>query len=206
MSEVINQAAAEQKAKQLIENMGGIIRTSEALRDGIHPRVFYNLRDNGILEQISRGVFRLAERKPLTNVDLVTVASRIPRAIICLVSALAFHKITTQIPHSVSIALELGAQTPQIGYPPLTVHRFSDKSLEAGVEDHIIDGISVHIYNREKTIADCFKFRNKLGMDITLEALKLYMQQRAFDADKLLCYARICRVEKIMKPYLEAML
>jgi len=206
MARDIRHESAAQKARRLIEDRGGIIRTAEAMRIGIHPRVFYELRDNGILEQISRGAYRLAEQKPLTDVDLVTVAMRIPRAVICLVSALAFHGITTQVPHAVSIALEKGAESPRMDYPPVSVHRFSGESLTAGVEDHLIDRITIRIYSKEKTLADCFKFRNKVGMDIVLEALKLYRDQGAFDIGKLLEYARICRVERTMKPYLEAML
>jgi len=206
MAEGIRHESAAQKARRLIEHRGGIIRTAEAIRIGIHPRVFYELRDNGILEQMSRGAYRLAEQKPLTDVDLITVATRIPRAVICLVSALAFHRVTTQVPHAVSIALEKGAESPRMDYPPVSVHRFSGESLTAGVEDHLIDRITIRIYSKEKTLADCFKFRNKLGMDIVLEALKLYRDQGAFDVGKLLEYARICRVERTMKPYLEAML
>jgi predicted transcriptional regulator of viral defense system len=206
MARDIRHESAAQKARRLIEHRGGIIRTAEAMRIGIHPRVFYELRDNGILEQISRGAYRLAEQKPLTDVDLVTVAMRIPRAVVCLVSALAFHRITTQVPQAVSIALEKGAESPRMDYPPVSVHRFSGESLTAGVEDHLIDGVTVRVYSKEKTLADCFKFRNKIGMDIVLEALKLYRDQGAFDIGKLLEYARICRVERTMKPYLEAML
>ena len=206
MTRDIRHESAAQKARRLIQHRGGIIRTAEAMRIGIHPRVFYELRDNGILEQISRGAYRLAEQKPLTDVDLVTVAMRIPRAVICLVSALAFHRITTQVPHAVSIALEKGAESPRMDYPPVSVHRFSGESLTAGVEAHLIDGVTVRVYSKEKTLTDCFKFRNKVGMDIVLEALKLYRDQRAFDVGKLLEYARICRVERTMKPYIEAML
>jgi len=206
MARDIRHESAAQKARRLIEDRGGIIRTAEAMRIGIHPRVFYELRDNGILEQVSRGAYRLAEEKPLTDVDLVTVGMRIPRAVICLVSALAFHRITTQVPHAVSIALEKGAESPRMDYPPVSVHRFSGESLTAGVEAHMIDGVTVRVYSKGKTLADCFKFRNKVGMDIVLEALKLYKDQGTFDIGKLLEYARICRVERVMKPYLEAML
>jgi len=206
MARGIGQESAVEQARRLIEDRGGIIRTAEALRIGIHPSVFYKLRDRAILEQMSRGTYRLAEQKPLTNVDLVTVATRIPRAVVCLISALAFHGITTQIPHAVSIALEKGAESPRMDYPPVSVHRFSGQSLTAGVEEHLIDGVAVRVYSKEKTLADCFKFRNKVGMDVVLEALKLYKGQGVFDVGKLLGYARICRVERTMKPYLEAML
>lgn len=206
MARALPYGSAAEKARQLIEGKGGIIRTADALHIGIHPRVFYSLRDRGLLERVSRGVYRLAEQKPLTDADLITVATRIPRAVVCLVSALAFHGITTQIPHAVSIALERGAESPRIEHPPVSVHRFSGESLTAGIEEHLIDGVTVRVYCREKTLADCFKFRNKIGMDVVLEALKLYRDQATFDIGKLLEYARICRVDRTMRPYLEAML
>ena len=199
-------ASAKEEAKQLIRERSGIIRTADALQVGIHPRTLYELRDAGELAQISRGVYRLADQQPMSDVDIVTVATRIPRAVICLVSALAFHDITTQIPHTVSIALERGAERPRIEHPPLTIHRLSGEALTQGIQEHTIDGVTVRVYSPEKTLADCFKFRNQLGMDIVLEALKLYKARKPFDVSELIRYARICRVEVIMKPYIEAML
>jgi len=193
-----------EKARKLIKQNNGIIRTSEALKAGIHRRTLYELRDTGELEQISRGIYRLAEQKPISNPDLVTVAARFPKAVVCLVSALSYHDITTQIPHAVSIAIEKGAESPRIDYPPVSVHRFSGDSLTEGIEKKKIDGVKVRIYNPEKTLADCFKFRNKIGMDVVLEALKLYRERKKIRLDELMRYARICRVEKVMKPYLEA--
>ncbi|MBC8390041.1 MAG: type IV toxin-antitoxin system AbiEi family antitoxin domain-containing protein [Actinobacteria bacterium] len=198
--------SATERAKKFIEQRGGIIRTTEALGAGIHPRILYGLRDNRIIEQVSRGVYRLIDLEPISNPDLVIVASRVPRAVICLISALIYHDITTQIHHEVSIALEKGAESPRIDYPPVFVHRFSKESFKAGIEKHNIDGIAVRIYNPEKTLTDCFKFRNKIGMSVVLEALKLYKVRKKFNLGELLKYAHICRVEKIMKPYLEAML
>lgn len=195
---------ATEKAKKLIQKKNGIIRTAEAIKIGIHPRSLYALRDTGDLERVSRGVYRLTEKKSISNPDLVTVAIRFPRAVICLISALAFHDITTQIPHVVFIALEKGAETPRIDYPPLSVHRFSNESLVAGIEEHVIDGVTVRVYCPEKTLSDCFRFRNKIGMDVILEALKLYRARKKFNLEELLKYSRICRVENIMKPYLEA--
>lgn len=194
------------EAIQIFKQRDGIIRTAEAIRVGIHPRTLYFMRDSGIIEQLSRGVFRLANMPSISNPDLATVLLRIPRSVVCLVSALAFHELTTRIPHTVSIALEKGAETPRIDYPPITVHRFSKAAFESGIETPSIDGIRVRIYCPEKTMADCFKARNKIGMDIVLEALKLYRSKKYFNPDKLLEYARICRVEKIIKPYLEAII
>jgi len=193
------------RAIRLILANGGQIRTREALKAGIHPRTLYQLRDEGALETASRGIYRLTDAPPLSSPDLVTVALRSPRAVVCLVSALAFHEITTQIPRAVAIALPKGAETPRIAHPPISVHRFSDPSFTAGIETHRIDGVTVHIYGPEKTLADCFKFRYKLGMDVVLEALNLYRARKPFRADALLEYARICRVERIMRPYLESL-
>ena len=155
---------------------------------------------------MSRGVYRLADAPPLSSPDLVTVALRAPQAVVCLVSALAFHEMTTQIPHAVDIALPKGAETPRIAHPPISVHRFSGHSFLAGIETHRIDGVAVRIYGPEKTLADCFKFRNKLGTDVVLEALRFYKARKPFRVDDLLKYARICRMERIMRPYLETLI
>ena len=193
-------------AVKIIRKHGGIIRSSAAIAAGISQRTLYALLDNGILEKISRGTYRLTERPPLANPDLVIIGSRVPRGIICLISALAFHEITTQIPHAVNIALEKGMEAPRISQLPISVHRFSTQAFQSGIEEHIIDGIKVRVYGPEKTLADCFKFRNKIGMDIVLEALKLYKERKHFNADGLVKYGKICRVEKVMEPYLEVML
>ncbi len=194
---------ARDKARRLIGEKGGIVRTAEALRTGIHPRTLYELRDTGELEQVSRGVFRLSVREPIYNPDLVIAALRIPHGVICLISALAFHEITTQIPHAVSVALQKGAESPRIDHPPVSIHRFSDAAYRAGIEEHVIDGVKVRVYSPEKTLADCFKYRNKIGMDVVLEALKLCMARR-INMDKLFKYAKVCRVANVMRPYLEA--
>jgi len=177
---------------------------SEAIERGISRYMLYSLRDKGVIEQVSRGVYRLVELPPISNPDLVTVGLRYPNAVICLVSALAYHEITTQVPHSVSVAVPRESRQPSLDYPPITVHRFSELAYRAGIEEHQIDGVTVKIYSPEKTLADCFKFRNKIGMDVVLEALKLYKARKQFDLEALLKYAKICRVEKVMHPYLEA--
>lgn len=183
---------------------GGQLRMSEALAHGITRYMLYSLRDKGIIEQVSRGVYRLVELTPLSNPDLVTVSLRFPNAVICLISALSYHNITTQIPHTVSVAVSRDSRIPSLDYPPIQAHRFSDEAYNSGIENHAIDGVSVKIYNPEKTLADCFKFRNKIGMEVVLEALKLYRSRQQFNIEKLLTYAKICRVKNIMMPYLEA--
>lgn len=195
-----------QIALNLFRQHGGILRTAEALRLGIHPRTLYAMRDSGMLEQLSRGLYRLADLPPLSNPDLVTVALKIPKAVICLVSALAFYELTTQIPQALDVALRNRAERPRLGYPPLRVFWFSGPAWSEGVETHQIDDITVRMYCPEKSIADSFKYRRKIGLDIALEALRLYRQRDPVDVSKLLNYARICRVERVMRPYLEALL
>ena len=183
---------------------GGQLRMSEAIAHGITRYMLYSLRDKGIIEQVSRGFYRLVELPPISNPDLVTVSLRFPNAVICLISALAYHDITTQIPHAVSVAVPRSSRVPSLYYPPIQAHRFSNKAYNSGTEVHLIDGVSVKIYSPEKTLADCFKFRNKIGMDLVLEALKLYKERKKFKPIELLDYAKICRVAMVMRPYLEA--
>jgi len=200
------QSQSLEKAIQIIRHRDGIIRTTNALQLGIHPRTLYQLRDSGDLAQISRGVFCLTDMEPVSNPDLIIVASRIPSAVICLVSALSFHMITTQIPHVISVAIPDNSKPSAIDYPPVQFHKYSDETFQLGIEEHLMDGILVKVYDPEKTLADCFKFRNKIGMDIVLEALKLYKSRMKFNYEKILGYARICKVEKIARPYLEALI
>jgi predicted transcriptional regulator of viral defense system len=183
-----------------------MLRTGEAFRKGIHPSTLYILRDSGILEVVSRGVYRLADREPLGNPDLVTVAIRIPGDVICLISALAFYEITTQIPHEVHVALPRGAEQPSLDHPPIRAYRFTIEAFTEGVKVHEIDGIGVRIYTPEKTLADCFKFRNKIGLDTVVEAIRFYRERRDIKVDDLMHFASICRVENIIRPYLEAIL
>ncbi len=185
---------------------GGLLRTAEALRWGIHPRTLYAMRDSGVLEQLSRGLYRLADLPPLSNPDLVTVALKVPQAVVCLVSALSFHALTTQIPHVVDVALKRGSERPRLEYPPLRISWFSGLAWSDGVETYPVDGVPVRIYNPAKSVADVFKYRRKIGLDVALESLKLYRRHSSFDVDDLLHYARTCRVAQVMKPYLEALL
>ena len=204
MSDEKNRSNAREKAKQIISQNGGVIKTSEALQSGIHPRTLYQLRDTGDLEQISRGIYRLTEIEPISNPDFFVVATRVPNSVICLISALSFHEITTQIPHEISVAIPKNSKPSTMEYPPIQFYKYSQESFMAGIEEHQIDGVTVKVYSLEKTLADCFKFRNKIGMDVVLEALKLYKGRKKFDHRKILEYAKICRVDKIVRPYLEA--
>lgn len=176
----------------------------EAIANGISRYMLYSLRDKGVIETVTRGVYRLADLPPISNPDLVTVSLRYPNSVICLISALAYHGITTQIPHEVSVAVSKNSRMPSLDFPPVRSHKFSKAAFESGMIQQEIDSVLVRIYNPEKTLADCFKFRNRIGMDVVLEALKLYKSRMNFKLDELLKYSRVCRVEKIMTPYLEA--
>ncbi len=125
---------------------------------------------------------------------------------VCLISALALHDLTTQIPHEVYLAVPRDSEPPRLDYPPIRVFRFASKAFAAGIESKGKDGTQVRVYSREKTLADCFKYRNKIGLDTAVEALKRYKQQGRIDADALMRYAQTCRVANVMRPYLEAVL
>jgi len=194
------------RAKKIFHDHNGILRTQHAIRLGIAPRTLYNMRDAGMILRESRGLYRLADAELGSNIDLIQVALRIPKGVICLISALSFHELTTQIPHQVYVALPIDAEKPRLEYPPLRLFWLSQKTFSAGIENYELDGISVKIYGIEKTIADCFKFRNKIGSDVALEALRDYRKREGFNIGTLLHYARIDRVERIIKPYLEAII
>ncbi|MBI5579040.1 MAG: type IV toxin-antitoxin system AbiEi family antitoxin domain-containing protein [Deltaproteobacteria bacterium] len=194
------------RAAAVFKKHSGILHTAQALRAGIHPSTIYAMRNSGALEVVSRGVYRLADSPPLGNPDLVTVATRVPSGVICLISALAFHKLTTQIPHEVHVALPRGAEEPRVAHPPIKTYRFTGDAFTEGVKTHELDGIGVRIYSPEKTLSDCFKFRNKIGLDTAVEAVRFYRERKRVKVDDLMRYASICRVEKIIRPYLEALL
>jgi len=196
--------SAYDQARSIFAAHGGTLRTREALVEGIHPRTLYRLRDAGEIEALARGVYRLTDMPPLTNPDLATVAKRVPKGAICLISALAFHELTTQIPHIVHLAVSRNTRPPRLKYPPIQVYRFSREAFEAGIEEHSIDDVDIRVYSAEKTLADCFKYRNKIGLDVAVEALRTYRNQRGSRLQQVLEYARICRVESVIRPYLEA--
>lgn len=184
---------------------GRLFTAAEAARDGIHTSVLTRLVRDGTLERVSRGRYRLAGRSISKHHGLVLAATAVPDGVICLLSALAFHEIGTQLPSDVWIARGRGTWDPRVDYPPIRVVRFSGEALVAGVETHTLEGRKVKIYGIAKTIADCFKFRNKIGLDVALEALTDAWRHRRFRMDELDRYSRICRVQNIMRPYLEAL-
>ena len=133
-----------------------------------------------------------------------TVCYRYPQGVICLISVLSFHNITTQIPHEISVPIPRGTRKPKTDWPPIKVHYFSRDFYFLGIEEHIIDGVTMKIYDPEKTLTDCFRFRNQIGLDVAIEATKLYKERMKIDLVKLTQYTRLCKMEKVMQPYLEA--
>ena len=195
-----------ERSKKIFKKHGGTLRTNEALRLGIHPRTLYAMRDAGLLNRLERGLYRLSDLPPLGDPDLVTVALRVPRGVICLISSLAFHQITSQIPHEIQIALIRGSEAPRLKAPPIRVFWFKGEAFTEGVERHSVDGIEIQVYGAAKTIADCFKYRNKLGLDTAIEALGQFLRENRGSPDDLMYFARVCRVQNVIRPYIEALL
>ena len=194
------------KAVEIFKQHHGWLRTSQAIQLGISPRTLYAMRDAGQITQLSRGLYQLAGQPINAQHDLLLVAQRVPKGVICLFSALSFHGLTTHIPHHVYLALPNHAEKPCLDYPLLHLFWLSEKVYQAGIQRRQIDGLPLRVYSPEKSVADSFKFRNKIGLDIALEGLKNYRQSEDFNIDALLAMAQVNRVEKIMRPYLDAIL
>ena len=193
-------------AIRVFRRHGGVLRAKQALDLGIHPATLYELRDRGQLTSVARGLYRLAQTKESNNPDLAIVGARAPDAVVCLISALAFHNITTQIPAVVHLAVPRGKYHGLTLDPlPVRVYRYDPKTFDVGLNTHPVGSVRVKIYDPARTIADCFKFRNKIGLDVALEALRLGRERHKVSTRDLLQAARLLRVERILRPYLEAL-
>jgi predicted transcriptional regulator of viral defense system len=170
----------------------------------IHRQVLSRLVESGEIERVARGVYRLPEHPLTENYGLAMASAVVTHGVICLLSALQFHGIGTQLPSEVWIAIDRRARRPALKYPPLRIVRYSGAALTEGVESHRIEGRTVRVYNVAKTVADCFKYRNKIGLDVALEALREARRAKQASADALWRYAKINRVANVMRPYLEA--
>ena len=171
---------------------------------GWSPQLLIKLEQNGKLQRISRGLYSLPDIPMTEHQSLIEVCRRIPKAVVCLLSALQFHEIGTQLPFEVWIALPEATQTPALGHPALRIARLRGMAYSEGIETLIEHGSAIRVYSVAKTIADCFKFRHKVGLDVALEALKDAWRQRKLDIEQVTHFAKINRVEKVMRPYLEA--
>ena len=183
----------------------GVLRPRDLDAEGIPREHLCRLLDEGSLERTGRGLYVVAGSKPTPNHTLAEVCKRVPHGVVCLLSALQFHQLTTQAPFDVWLAIDEKARLPKVDYPPIRVVRFSGRALEFGVEDHRIERVTVRVYCPAKTIADCFKYRNKIGLDVALEALRDCWKKRCATMDVILAAAKVCRVANVMRPYMESL-
>jgi predicted transcriptional regulator of viral defense system len=182
----------------------GIVRAKDLTLLAV-PRVYLSkLVQTGDIERISRGLYTATDGNPTANRTLAQVSKRVPKGTVCLLSALRFHGLTTQLPSQVWIAIDEKARTPREQLLPLRIVRFSGQALTEGVRTHTIENVRVRVYSAAKTVADCFKYRNKIGLDVALEALRDSQRKNKCTMDELWRFARICRVANVMQPYLEA--
>lgn len=192
-------------AIKIFQKNHGVMKSSQLFKLGVQPRVLYAMRDKGIVLQEGRGLYRLAGDQVWSDPDLTVVSLLIPKGVICLISALYFHQITTQIPHEVYVALPRDSEKPRIKYPPTRFFWISPAPFKAGVEKHKVDNVDIRVYSVAKTIADCFKFRNSIGLDVAMEALREGLRQKKTTPHEIQQFARVDRVERIMQPYLEVL-
>jgi predicted transcriptional regulator of viral defense system len=191
------------QAENLFRRHSGILRTTQARALGIHPRTLYALRDEGRIIRAGRGFYELAEPELTEHHSFALACKRAPHGVICLLSALRFHDLTTQAPFEVWLAIDRSVRAPKLDILHLRIFRFSGQALQTGIEEHEIEGVKVRVYNPAKTIVDCFKYRHKIGLDVALEAVREGWRERRFTMDELWHYAKICRVANVMRPYLE---
>ena len=184
----------------------GVLRPRDLDEYGIPREYLSRLCERGVLERVGRGLYVLADAEVTEHHTLAEACKRVPQGVLCLLSALQFHGLTTQAPFEVWMALEQKAWQPQIDRPRMRFVRFSGPSFKSGIEEHQIERVPVRLYKSAKTVADCFKYRNKIGIDVALEALRDCRSQRKCSNDELWQYAKVCRVAKVMRPYLEATL
>lgn len=194
------------RQRQILElaRKKGIIRAEDVEAVGISRNYLYRMHKEGLLEKNAVGLYTLPEAPVTENSSLAEVAKRLPHAVVCLISALSYHEITTQIPHEIWLTIPRGSWRPDVEYPPLNLTYVSGPAYSFGIQEHVINGVAVKIYSPAKTVADCFKFRNKVGLDVAIEALREAWRSRKVTMDELVEAAGIDRVSKIMRPYLEA--
>jgi predicted transcriptional regulator of viral defense system len=183
----------------------GIVRPRDIERIGIPREYLLRLHRQGKLNRTGRGMYTLPDATITERHSYAEVAKQVPEGVLCLLSALVFHGLTTQNPASVWIALGRGARNPALTSPSLKVVRLSGPSLTDGIEQHRVEGVPVRVYSAAKTVADCFKFRNKIGLDVAMEALKDCVRQKKARVDEIYHYAKICRVSKVIFPYMESL-
>ncbi|MEA2463624.1 MAG: hypothetical protein QOJ98_1371 [Acidobacteriota bacterium] len=183
-----------------------IARSRELERRGFSREKLRRLSKDGIFERAARGVYLAPEASRSPHRDLLIVATRVPNGVFCLLTALAFHDLTTEMPHEVWVAIGLKSRTPAVDAPPIQTVRLSDGPLRAGVETHEKHGVELRVFSAAKTVADCFKFRSRVGTDVAAAALREGWEKKRFTIDELWRFAGVCRVTTVMRPYLEALI
>jgi predicted transcriptional regulator of viral defense system len=182
-----------------------VLRARDVARQGIHTSTLTRMTKSGVLERVGPGRYRLPRRTRTTeHHDLAVVTAAVPRSVVCLVSALQFHDIGTQLPAEVWIAISRGTRVPRVSAPPLRIVNVSTAVFDLGIEEHRIEGQAVRIYSLARTVADCFRFRNKVGLDVALEALTEAWRSKRLKLEELNRIAKKLRVQRVMQPYLEA--
>jgi len=184
----------------------GVLRTQDVTAHGIPTVYLKRLCDRGVLIRSGRGLYVPADASLTESHSLVEACQRVPRGVICLLSALRFHGLTTENPYEVWMAIPPRMRRPAVDYPPIRFFRFSGDPLTSEVEEHLIEGLLVRVYSPAKTVADCFRYRNKIGIDVAVQALRDCWEYRRANRRDLWRCARLCRVEAVMRPYLEAIL
>lgn len=199
------QPSRTQQVLELVRRVG-VLRPRDLDAYGFAREYLIRLHRAGLVNRVGRGLYVAANADITEHQSLAEVARKVPEGVICLLSALEFHELTTQIAHEVWIAIDVKARRPKEGGVPIRVVRSSGDALHAGVEEHAVQGVTVRVYSPAKTVADCFKYRNKIGLDVALEALRDCLGRRKCTTDELWHYAEICRLRNVMRPYLEAVL
>ena len=194
-------------SKRIMQYIGqhGMVRPRDIEAIGLPREYLLRLHRQGRLNRSGRGIYTLPDAAITEHHSYAEVAKRVPEAVICLLSALVFHEITTQSPPSIWVALGQGARKPALVSPSLSIIRMSGQSLTEGIENHQVEGVPVRVYSAAKTVADCFKFRNKIGLDVAMEALKDSLRQKKATINEIYRYAKICRVSNVIRPYMEAL-
>jgi predicted transcriptional regulator of viral defense system len=183
----------------------GILRSRDLAAHGI-PRVYLRmLVERGLIQKVGRGLYVPAGADLTEDHTIAEACKRVPRGVICLLSALRLHGLTTQAPFEVWVAVEGTSRRPRVDYPPLRVVGFSGKAFSERVQERKVEGVPVRVYDPAKTVADCFKFRNKIGQDMALEALRDCWRKKLATMDDLWNAAKVCRVANVMRPYLESL-
>lgn len=184
----------------------GTLRSAELRNQGVNPATLLRLVGKGVLQQPTRGLYELADVGIEAEHSLAEVAKRVPRGVVCLLSALEFHEITLQAPYQVWIAISSRSRKPSFRYPPVRTVRFGEKALHVGIETQVIDSVPVRMYNPAKTIVDCYRFRSVIGIDVAMEALRMGWRSRKVRPDDIVDYARALRIWSVIEPYLECVI